>query len=214
MTTSSSMSVNAARPLRRAPVRIAGRTPGENVGSLATTWLKLAERGPSRKALNACRHARAGFTLRGDMEAKPDSIWRQALAVLGVCAVLYFGGFWAMQHWRARRGPWEVTFQTTGPGFPQLTIAAPKLGVSNVLLVFPGTNLPAPKAPVLVRFDDPARVAAVPFGRVKFLDTTVLPGTVTLDLFGHEIELLPRTLIVNKREHPWRNGERLELPAR
>lgn len=148
------------------------------------------------------------------MEGKPDSIWKQALAMLGVCAVLYFGGFWAMQHWRARRGPWEVTFQTTGEGVPQLTLAAPGLGVSNVQVVFPGTNLPALKAPVLVRFDDPARGAAVPFGRVKFLDTTFLPGTVTFELFGHEIELLPRTLIVDKQEHPWRSGERIELSAR
>lgn len=148
------------------------------------------------------------------MEGKRDSIWKQALAVLVACAVLYFGGFWAMQHWRARRGPWVVTFQTSGEGIPQLTITAPGLGVSNVLLVFPGTNLPSRANAVTVTFDDPTCVAAVPFGRVKFLDTTFLPGTVTFELFGHEIELLPRTLIVNKREHPWRNGGRIELSAR
>ncbi len=148
------------------------------------------------------------------MAGNPDSIWKQALAVLGACAVLYFGGFWAMQHWRTRRGPWEVNFQTTAEGTPWLTIAAPDLGVTNVQVLFPGTNLPPLSAPVTVTFDEPTRGAAVPFGRVKFLDTTFLPGTVTLELFGHEIELLPRTLIVDKREHPWRSGERLELPAR
>jgi hypothetical protein len=208
------MSVNATTPLRRVPVRVAGRTAGENVGNLPTAWLKLAERGPNRKAAALAGKPGPAAPCRGNMEGKPGSIWKQALAVLGVCAVLYFGGFWAMQHWRARRGPWVVTFQTSGEGFPQLTIAAPGLGVSNVLVVFPGTNLPPRGDVVTVTFDDPTRVAAVPFGRVKFLDTTFLPGTVTFELFGHEIELLPRTLIVNKREHPWRNGERIELSAR
>jgi len=143
-----------------------------------------------------------------------ETFWKQALAVFGVCVVLYFGGFWALQHWRTRRGPWEVTFATNAAGIPALTIAAPGLGLTQVRVVFPGTNLAGFAGPVTVRFDEPARAAAVPFGRVKFLDTTYLPGTVTFDLFGHEIELLPRTLIVDKREHPWRSGEELELPAR
>jgi hypothetical protein len=148
------------------------------------------------------------------MAGNSDSIWKHALGVLGVCAAVYFGGFWATQHWRVRRGPWVVTFQTSGEGIPQLTIAAPGLGLSNVQVVFPGTNLTGANAPVTVRFDEPTRSEMVPFGRVKFLDTTFLPGTVTFDLFGHELELLPRTLIVDKREHPWRSGARLELPAR
>jgi len=35
-----------------------------------------------------------------------------------------------------------------------------------------------------VRFDRPAKRHDLPFGAVKFLDTTFLPGTVTLALFG------------------------------
>jgi hypothetical protein len=148
------------------------------------------------------------------MEDRPEQFWKQALAVFGVCAVLYFGGFWATQHWRGRRGPWEVTFRTAPDGIPLVEIAEPRLGIVGVTLVFPGTNAPALAEPVSVRFDGPARRDAPPFGRVKFLDTTVLPGTVTFDLFGHEVELLPRTLIVDKREEPWSAGLRLELPAR
>jgi hypothetical protein len=147
------------------------------------------------------------------MDGKREQIWKQALAVFGVCAVFYFGGFWALQHWRTRRGPWEVTFHGTN-GAPALQIAAPTLGITGVHLVFPGTNVLSLSQSVTVRFDDPARRDVVPFGRVKFLDTTILPGTVTFDLFGHEIELLPRTLILNQREHAWRSGERIELPAR
>jgi hypothetical protein len=35
------------------------------------------------------------------------------------------------------------------------------------------------------------------------MDTTFLPGTVTFQIFGHEIELLPRVLIIDHQERPW-----------
>lgn len=148
------------------------------------------------------------------MHGKPKTFWKQALVVFGVSAAVYFGGFWAVEQWRTHRGPWTVTFTTNTTGAPTIVIASPGLGLTNVRVVFPGTNLPSFTGPISVHFDAPPRRDAVPFGQVKFLDTTVLPGTVTFDLFGHEIELLPRTLIVNKREHPWRSGEELELPPR
>jgi hypothetical protein len=46
----------------------------------------------------------------------------------------------------------------------------------------------------------------VPFGSVIFFDTTVLPGTVTMRLFGHEIEFIPRTLIIDHTPYGWING--------
>ena len=45
-----------------------------------------------------------------------------------------------------------------------------------------------------------------------FQDPTFLPGTVTLRQFGHEIELLPRVLIIDKKEIPWRAGKTVEVP--
>ena len=45
----------------------------------------------------------------------------------------------------------------------------------------------------------------VPFGKCVFMDTTFLPGTVTFELFGHEIELLPRVLIIDRQEHRWQS---------
>jgi hypothetical protein len=146
------------------------------------------------------------------MDAQRDPFWKQALLVFLACVVFYVAGFAAVQWWRGRRGPWEVTFRVEDQGTPGIKIAQPRLGIGEVTLVFRGTNHVALAAAVTVRFDEPTKADAVPFGRVKFLDTTFLPGTVTFDLFGHEIELLPRTLIVDKQERPWRTGDRLELP--
>ena len=38
-----------------------------------------------------------------------------------------------------------------------------------------------------------------------------LPGTLTFDFFGHQVELLPRVLIIDKEEHPWQSGSRLKV---
>jgi hypothetical protein len=145
---------------------------------------------------------------------KPEAFWKQALAVFAVTALLYFGGFWLLENWRARRGPWEVTFRATANGVPVVEIAQPRLGIAGVQLVFSGTNVLSLTNAIALRFYGPEQRESVPFGQVRFLDTTMLPGTVTLDLFGHEVELLPRRLLLDKREQPWQSGQRIELPVR
>ncbi len=88
-------------------------------------------------------------------------------------------------------------------------INQPRLKLSDVKIVFTGERVTNP--PATVAFDMPQK--AVPFGRVKFEDFTYLPGTLTIDLFGHEIELLPRTLYVNRQAHPWKSGDTITLSA-
>lgn len=139
---------------------------------------------------------------------------RHALAVFIVCLLFYAFGFWGVEHWRQRRGPWEVTFQVGEEGAAILEVDQARLGVTGLQLHFPEAALPEDFTPVRVRFASPAALAEVPFGRVLFLDTTVLPGTVTFDLFGHEVELLPRVLIVDKVERAWESGRVITVGAR
>ena len=40
-------------------------------------------------------------------------------------------------------------------------------------------------------------------GEIVFQDSTFLPGTLTLKLFGHMVEFLPRVMIIDRREVPW-----------
>ena len=65
---------------------------------------------------------------------------------------------------------------------------------------------------------------AMPFGRLFHADLTYLPGVVTFDLFAndsnathqgrrHEVELLPRGLVVNRTEYPWRPVMEIKLSA-
>ena len=126
-----------------------------------------------------------------------------------VVLAIYFVAFNGLQNWQTRKGPWEANFTTDGAGNPSITIYQPKLNISSVELVFPGENIVQTNLSQPVSFN---RVdASVPFGKVIFLDLMILPGTVTLDLFGHEVELLPRTLILNKKEFPWQSDTAIEL---
>jgi len=126
-----------------------------------------------------------------------------------VVLALYGAAFYGIEYVRQRKGPWQVDFQANGSGIPVIEIAQAHLGVSGVRILFHDEHMT--NAPRLVRFD---RVRQpVPFGQVIYEDLTFQPGVVTFELFGHEIELLPRLLIVNKKTIPWSNGLTVELWA-
>jgi hypothetical protein len=143
------------------------------------------------------------------------------LALVGYAA--FYQG---IEHWRARKGPWLVTFTHRSAHVPAIVIDQAALAITNVQIIFAAENLPATNAPstfpadpsrpnspitanrspaTALLFDQPKPVPyAVPFGQCLFLDLSFLPGTVTFDLFGHEIQLLPRVLIIDRQEYPWR----------
>lgn len=120
---------------------------------------------------------------------------------------LYLAVFFGIEQTRHRKGPWDVDFQTNTEGAPMLIVSQPKLGLSDVRIVVHGEN--ASNAAGRVSFDQVKR--SVPFGRVIYEDLTFLPGVVTFDLFGHEIEVLPRALVVNKKLVSWRSGMTVDL---
>jgi hypothetical protein len=139
-----------------------------------------------------------------------------AVALLGYILVYHF-----IENRRTRKGPWQVAFTNNPAGTPAIVINQPALGISNVQIQFPGgtisnlpslmTNLATPTTNDLV-FNQPKPVPYdVPFGKCVFMDTTFQPGTLTFRLFGHEIELLPRVLVLNQQEHAWKSGQIIAL---
>ncbi len=126
-----------------------------------------------------------------------------------VVLALYLATFHGIEHFRHRKGPWEVRFQTDARGIPSIQIAQRNVGLSNLTLVFPRAQFGTTGLNQLVRFQRPDQ--QIPFGKVRHQDLTYLPGVVGLDLFGHEIELVPRTLIIDRREVPWRSNTTIDL---
>lgn len=136
---------------------------------------------------------------------KRTGLLRLMAGAFGLALLLYAAAFWWIEHTRHRKGAWDVRFTSTN-GTPALVIHQPRVGVTNVTLLFPGKTMT--HAAATVRFDAARPVPFdLPFGQCIFLDTTFLPGTVTMRLFAHEVELLPRTLILDHRERAWRAGE-------
>jgi hypothetical protein len=129
------------------------------------------------------------------------------LGALLLAVVLYTGGFWLDQHLRTRRGPWEVAFGHTAEGSPMMEIQQKHLGVRDVRIIFLDEKTNA--EPAHVRFDTPG--SAAPWGRVKYEDLTYLPGVITLEVLGHEIEMLPRALYVNRHAVAWSSGTNITL---
>ncbi len=145
---------------------------------------------------------------------KRESALRQFLIVFVIAAAAYAVLFSVIEKMRLRKGPWQVTFGQA-EGTPAIVVDQPRLGITNVTLVFEGqlADRHAIQRPPF-RFSEAHPVPFdVPYGRVIFLDTTVLPGTVTMQLFGHEIEFIPRVLVLDHSEHAWRSGEVIRVAA-
>ena len=121
---------------------------------------------------------------------------RSVLITFIVTLLLYLCAYNSLQYLQTRKGPWEVTFAADDEGNPSITIYQPKLNISSVEILFPGERVARSNLSERVAFDKPRQ--PTPFGTVIYDDLMFQPGVVTMDLFGHEIELLPRTLIINK----------------
>lgn len=118
---------------------------------------------------------------------------------------IYILAFALLQSCRTKKGPWRVVFLTDNAGTPGLLISQPKLKISE-RVTFADHKLAQKNMAHEIIFDDPNKTN-VPFGEVVFQDLTFLPGTVTFNFFGHGVELIPRVLTIDKREHAWKTGE-------
>jgi hypothetical protein len=144
---------------------------------------------------------------------KPEGPTKHFILAFLLALAGYIVFYQIIEHRRTRDGPWRVTFNTGAAGVPDIVINQPKLGITNVQISFVGQTQFAMNGPVTLLFRQPKPVPyEVPFGNCVFMDTTFLPGTVTFLLFGHEIELLPRVLVVDRQEHPWRTDTAIALP--
>ncbi|MED6314148.1 MAG: hypothetical protein VX704_03865, partial [Verrucomicrobiota bacterium] len=115
---------------------------------------------------------------------------------------------------------WQVSFDAALANGPTMTIRQPSLGIDGFCVVFEGSSVDGLTSGE-VTFDEPGRNAqpmdrtpessqelkqksfSVPFGECIYQDLMFLPGIVTMNLLGHEIELMPRTLVIDKKEVPW-----------
>lgn len=134
------------------------------------------------------------------------------ITVFLVTLFLYVTAFTWIEHRRVSQGPWEITF-TSLSNAPELVINQPALKIKGLKIIFP--NATATNATEMIPFAGAHAVPFdLPFGQCVFLDTVTLPGTVTMKMFGHEIQLLPRVLTIDAQEQTWKSDAVIPLPAK
>ena len=133
--------------------------------------------------------------------------WKQTLVLFAAVLLAYLAVFNGIEWLRQRKGSWQVEFAATPEGRPFLAVTQAYHRISAVI-EFPDEQVKT--SAQVIAFDRPKK-GIPPFGKVLYEDLTFLPGVVTFDLFGHEIELLPRILIANKKEIPWPVAKHIQL---
>jgi hypothetical protein len=141
---------------------------------------------------------------------KSDNLFRHVAIPFGIAVLVYVIFYFGIEYRRTRKGPWEVTFTNDASGAPALVINQPNVGVTNLQITFSGETNRIEKTSLA--FSQPHEVPYdIPFGKCVFMDTTFLPGTIVFDLFGHEIQLIPRVLTIDKKEMPWQSEKTIEV---
>lgn len=140
---------------------------------------------------------------------KSDNLLRHVWVPLVIAIIVYVVFYTGIEHRRTRNGPWLVNFTNNAAGAPTLVINQPKLAITNLQITFPGqTNTQTAS----LEFSQPREVPYdLPFGKCVFMDTTFLPGTIVFDLYGHEIQLIPRVLTIDQKEIPWSSEKTITL---
>jgi len=143
---------------------------------------------------------------------KSDGPMKHFILAFLLAVICYVFFYHAIEGRRTRKGPWEITFTNDASGDPALVINQHRLAITNAQISFPSEQIHGKFLASTLAFNQARPVPyEVPFGTCIFMDTTFLPGTVTLKLYGHEIELLPRVLIIDQQEHPWLSDSTITL---
>ena len=141
---------------------------------------------------------------------KRNSLALQIVLVFVAALIGYVVVYGWIDHRRVFKGPWVVTFSSESSA-PAISVNQSTLGIRDVRLVFAGAPATSNVTQTVEFSQARPWPYAVPHGRCVFMDTTFLPGTIALEVFGHEIQLMPRVLTIDKVERPWRSGETIEL---
>lgn len=128
-----------------------------------------------------------------------------AFGLVLLCYALMYG---CDRHLRLKNGPWDLNFSRESDGTPRLIINQTALGITNVALRLEGEMVRLD--PTLVRFAG-SEAVKIPYGKVQAFYRSYLPGMIRLDLFGHDVEIRQRALILNFDEREWQSDEVITL---
>ncbi len=133
----------------------------------------------------------------------------KALFTVGLGLALLFGITWVfMNSFVRNKSPWIVMFQSDGKGFQQISISCAKFPNIKASVVFHNIEIKREISEKIIFDSD---VKKLPFGMIKAIDTTILPGKIVLEIDRHEIGISEKHLIIDKNEYNWSNISKIEM---
>jgi len=141
---------------------------------------------------------------------KSPGAWKHFVAAFFLALILYIVGFNWIENRRVKSGPWNVTFHNVA-GQLELVILQDSLAIRDVRLRFTNASLSTNLVESILFTAGRKVPFDVPFGRCVFLDPLFLPGKAVLEIAGHEIQIMPRVLMLDGVEHPWRGSNTFTL---
>src|SRR3954466_15061647 len=100
--------------------------------------------------------------------------WKSVVLTFVVAVAFYLVAYSWLNKRQTGKGPWQVDFSTNSAGMPQIIIAQPALGISNIIVGFSGEQLAPTNSAGHVAFAKPRQLT--PFGRVIYDDLMFQPG--------------------------------------
>ena len=119
--------------------------------------------------------------------------------LFGLAAVLFLL-FVVFSQFRFYSNAWAVTFEVS-EGQTSLDIASGKFKGHRLQILFPHPATVQSIPPQTVVFWRKEAAAQIPFGKVEFVSPRPSPGRVTLLVLGHEIDLRPQAVYLDRMEY-------------
>jgi len=127
--------------------------------------------------------------------------------------VIYLIAWNGLEYMRSRHGPWAFEFSRRSPDVLALVAHQSSLGIEGFEIIVEGVDgIEDFEGSETVVFDGVE--SSLPVGTIRYHDLMILPGVITIELYGNEIEFLPRTLYVNREEVAWTRDEPVRLTPR
>jgi hypothetical protein len=120
--------------------------------------------------------------------------------ILFGCAAAFLFLYLAFSQFKFYSNAWSVTFEVSD-GQTSLDITSGKFKGNRLLIFFPHAATVQATPPQTVVFWKKEAAAQVPFGHVDFVSPRPSPGRVTFRVLGHEVDLRPQAVYLDRIEY-------------
>jgi|GEM_PF-2248411 len=127
----------------------------------------------------------------------------------GCFAFVLVVGLW-LKSFNTRHGYWEAEIGNAGPALAfTIRLAQSESDHQSRRIVFTGIDASVVKPGIFKLPDEAAGMQGI---RMAFQDITIRPGRVTLELKGHELDIMQSGISIDGENYAWDQLEPIKIP--